>query len=76
MSKENFEPRARKCIFMGYGLDVKGYKVWCEKSKKIITSRDVVFYENTLVTPTVENTLTNTVGTSDDTQEEVDASQY
>ena len=61
---------------MGYGLDVKGYKVWCEKSRKIITSRDVVFDENALVTPTVENIFSNTADTSDDTQEEVDASQY
>ena len=57
---------------MGYGLDVKGYKVWCEKSRKIITSRDVVFDENAFVTPTMENTLTNTTGTSNDTQEKVE----
>ena len=57
---------------MGYGLGVKGYRVWCKKSRKIITFRDVVFNENALVTSTLENTLTNTTGTSDDTQEEVE----
>ena len=47
--------------------------MWCEKYRKIITSRDVVFDESALVTPTVENTLTNTAGTSDDTQDEMNS---
>ena len=37
------ETRAKKCIFVGYGVGVKGYRVCCEKSKRITTSRDVVF---------------------------------
>ena len=57
---------------MGYGLGVKGYRLCCDKCRKIITSRVVVFEKNALVTPTVENTLAKTVGTSDDTQEEVE----
>ena len=72
VSEGKLELRARKCIFMGYGLGVKGYRVWCEKSKRIITSRDVVFDENALVAPIVENTLTNTTGTSDDILVEVE----
>ena len=72
MSEGKLEPRVRKCIFMGYGLGVKGYRVWCEKSKRIITSRDVVFDENALVASIVENTLTNTAGTSDDILVEVE----
>lgn len=44
MSEKRFEPTVRKCIFIGYDLGVKGYRVWCAKSK-IITYRDVVFAE-------------------------------
>nr|GEW86558.1 retrovirus-related Pol polyprotein from transposon TNT 1-94 [Tanacetum cinerariifolium] len=43
-------PRAVKCIFLGYGSEVKGYHVWCPdpKYRKIIHSRDITFNENVL----------------------------
>ena len=53
------EPRARKGIFVGYGVGVKGYRVWCNDSKKIIVSRDVVFDEDSMLISNVEKPFNN-----------------
>jgi hypothetical protein len=40
-------PRAQKCTFVGYGSGVKGYRLLCADSNKVIVSRDVTFDEST-----------------------------
>ena len=48
------EPRALKCVFLGYGDEVKGYRLWCKDAKppKVIVSIDVTFDEMAIITPT------------------------
>ena len=43
------KPRSMKCIFLGYKSSVKGYKLWCLETKKLVISRDVIFYEISMI---------------------------
>ena len=40
------EPRARLCCFLGYGTEHKGYRCWDPISKRVRTSRHVIFWEH------------------------------
>lgn len=45
-SRTKLDPRATKCIFLGYQRDVKGYRLWDPLSCKLVVSRDVSFNES------------------------------
>lgn len=44
--KGKFEPRAQKCVFIGFTLGQKAYKMYSLDTKRILVSRDVIFYEH------------------------------
>ena len=39
------DSKSKKCIFVGYGNETKGYRLFDTVQQKIIFSRDVVFNE-------------------------------
>ena len=49
LKQGKLEPRAKRCLFIGYPTGVKGYKLWNLKAglPKTIVSRDVTFDEFT-----------------------------
>jgi hypothetical protein len=40
--------KSKKCIFVGYGIDEFGYRLWDFENNKIVRSRDVIFNEKVL----------------------------
>jgi hypothetical protein len=43
--RSKLNPKAKKCIFIGYSLDQKGYRCFNISIRKLQVSRDVVFDE-------------------------------
>ncbi|CAL1407753.1 unnamed protein product [Linum trigynum] len=44
--REKLDEKAKPCIFMGYGREEFGYRLWDPIARKIIRSRDVIFLED------------------------------
>ena len=43
--RHKFDSKARRCIFLGYGVVTKGYRLYDMNRSKVLDSRDVVFDE-------------------------------
>ena len=44
--RQNFDPKASKCILFGFGTEVKSYRLYNIKTQNVIYCRDVMFNEN------------------------------
>ena len=44
--RSKFDVKTRQCIFIGYGLDEFGYRLYDPTEKKLVRSHDVVFMED------------------------------
>ena len=44
--RQKFDSKARRCIFLGYGMVTTGYRLYDVNCSKVLYSRDVVFDES------------------------------
>ena len=67
VKESKLDPRAKRAVFMGITSGVKGYRLWCPETKKIIFSRDVTFDESTILKKVTSDTVK-----TDDTPKQVE----
>jgi len=49
----NLDDRATMCFFVGYKGEGGGCSVWDQKRQVVVESRDIVFFEDSLPSPTL-----------------------
>ena len=47
-NRTKLEAKLKKCVFVGYGINKFGYRLWDFENHKIVRSKDVIFNEKVL----------------------------
>ena len=58
--RTKLDDKSMPCIFVGYGDEEFGYRLWDPIKKKVVRSRDVVFHENEIVGNTTMDDASST----------------
>ena len=66
-------PRAKKFVFLGVKRNMKGYRLWEPKNKKIVLSQHVTFDETSVLKSTVSQQVERTKTKEVSQRVEVDA---
>ena len=53
--RKKLDSKSRKCIFLGYGAEIKGYQLYDVERDKVLHSRDVIFDESSRLTSVVND---------------------
>ena len=53
--RKKLDSKSIKCIFLGYGAEIKGYQLYDVERGKVLHSRDVIFDESSRLTSVVND---------------------
>ena len=53
--RSKLDDKATPCIFIGYGDEEFGYRLWDSEKHKIVRSRDIVFHEQKTIEDVKKN---------------------